>query len=165
MKFLVFNMVVAAALFYLFAGETNDFRRLINEADTNITKLKSNVAEFVSDKNKNPSAKGIVEEPEDRLQAPEATVKTPTPMREKSLVQSPEKVQKTAPPEIANIPTTNVITPDNKALERRKEVLSTNVASRTSSPNQEFMAPKIRKRELLFLAEELEILAAKLANE
>ena len=165
MKFLVFNMVVAAALFYLFAGETNDFRRLINKADTNITKLKSEVAEFVLANDENTSAKEIVEKPQDRLQASEATVKTPTPMREKSPVQSPEKVQETASPEIANIPTTNVITPDNRTLERRKEVISTNVASRTSSPNLELMAPKIRKRELLFLAEELEILAAKLANE
>ena len=166
MKFLVFNMVVAAALFYLFAGETTDFRQLVKKADTNITKLKNGITELVPDESSDAPVQETVEKAPRQTEAPVVGAKTQKLPAAKMVKRSPEQKSQEQPvPGIKNPPTVQVKTPDNDVLKRREEVLSTNAAKPASRENIDFMAPKTRKRELLFLAEEMEILAAKLANE
>ncbi len=166
MKFLVFNMVVAAALFYLFAGETTDFRQLVKKADTNITKLKKGITELVPDESSDAPVQETVKKALRRTEGPVVEAKTQKLSAEKTVKPSSEQKSQGQPvPVIKNPPTAQVKTPDNDVLKRREEVLSTNAAEPASRENKDFMAPKTRKRELLFLAEEMEILAAKLANE
>ena len=161
MKFLIFNTVVAAALVYLFADETTDFRRLADKAETKISKLKGEVTDVLHDKASITPKKENAEREQVPVETRGATPKFPDQTNETLAKSAPSKETELVQ---ENAQTAEIKTSDKEVIKRRKEVLSTKAVSPASSDDHRFMAPKIRKRELIFLAEEMEILAAKLAN-
>ena len=96
MKFLVFNMVVAAALFYLFAGETADFRQLVKKADTNITKLKNGITELVPDESSDAPVQEKVKKAPRQTEAPVVGAKTQKLPAAKMVKRSPEQKSQVA---------------------------------------------------------------------
>lgn len=161
MKFLIFNTVVAAALFYLFAAETTDFKQLAKKAETKISQLQGEVTEVLNDKASIMPKQENAEREQVPIEKRAATTKLQPQTNESLAKSAPNKKTELVP---ENSQTGEIRTSDKEVMKRRKEVLSTKAVSPASSDDHKFMAPKTRKRELMYLAEEMEILAAKLAN-
>ena len=62
MKFLIFNVVVAAALVFLFAGEKGEINNVAQKADKKIAELKKSVSGLIEEQNQDiPSLKKLSE--------------------------------------------------------------------------------------------------------
>jgi hypothetical protein len=175
MKFLIFNVVVAAALVFLFAGEKGEINNVAQKADKKIAELKKSVSGLIEEQNQDiPSLKKLSEPIAAPAQPPspaQQDVAKPTKPPSKPREPGPQKAttqddmtpetsyslsQKTNSSPVSSLP--------KEVVKRRNEVLGDSEEAPKVVKNS-FMTLKARKRELLFLAEEMEILAAKLSNE
>ena len=175
MKFLIFNVVVAAALVFLFAGEKGVINNVAQKADQKIAELKKSVSGLVEDKNQDiPSLKKLSEPINAPTQPPspaQQDAAKPTKQLSKPREPWPQKAttQDDMTPETSNslsqkTNSSPVSSLSKEVVKRRNEVLGDSEEAPKVVKNS-FMTSKTRKRELLFLAEEMEILAAKLGNE
>lgn len=164
MRFLLFNIVVAGALIFLFAGDKDDLHAAADRAHDAATGLKAKAFEAIGAK-KTPA----VEEPPKMAIRP-AAAKTgektkPAPANPadnhhagtaaadavKEVRVATRKLVPPLPPEVAK---------------RREEVLSEgivggNVSAIGESGKQQFMAASDRKRDLMLLSEEMELFSAR----
>jgi hypothetical protein len=170
MKFLIFNVVVAAALVFLFAGEKGEINNVAQKADKKIAELKKSVAGLIEDKNQDiPSLKKLSEPTGAPTTPPSpAQQKAAKPAKPPSKPREPdtqaEMSQKTSHSLSRKAKSSPIISLPEEIVKRRNEVLGDSEEAPKVVKNS-FMTSKTRKRELLFLAEEMEILAAKLGNE
>ena len=175
MKFLIFNVVVAAALVFLFAGENGEIINVTQNADKKIAELKRSVADLIKEKNRDiPSLK--------KLSNPSAAPTTPPTPAQQKAAKRPKLHSEPQEPRTRKATTQEDMTPETSlslspetnsspvsalpkaVVKRRNEVLDDSDEAHEVVKNS-FMTSKTRKRELLFLAEEMEILAAKLGSE
>lgn len=169
MRFLLFNVVVAAALVFLFAGDRADLHAAADRAHDAATDLKARAFEVIGAK-KAPDAPP----------APQTAAK---PVQEKAAVSS---APKTAPPAAEPVPaatdkagtagvdavtqvrvaTRGLVPPlPPEVGKRREEVLAEGVVGGAiSSPGDtkkpKFMTAADRKRDLMLLSEEMEMFSA-----
>ena len=165
MKFLIFNLVVAAALVFLFTGQDGQIGEVSQKAEKKIAEIKRGVTNLLVQKSDDVSSEKEISEhqvTEQKLVKP-ANVKTSKP---KEIVKTPPPVSKnTAPSLTQKSPRSADLSLPKEVVERRNAVLAEKDEVKTNEQGNSFMAPRIRKRELLTLAEEMEMLAVKLSNE
>lgn len=153
MKFLMFNLVVAAALVFLFAGDKGDLAAIAGKAERAVEQIKTKAVEVIK------PAEEVSQKP---VSAPAAA---PVPAIEKKAPPAPKPPPvakaETAPP----VPEKTVAarTPQPplppEVKKRRAEVL--NDAGAPAPKAGKFMSSGDRKRELLMLSEEMELFSAK----
>lgn len=165
MRFLIFNLVVAGALFYLFnggqlptAGDSDGMLRKVTMAGRQATAA---VIEKVT--GAEPVAKAPVPVKIPQIEVATRKAVPPIPVRPKLATpkapaimpaQKPAKAPSLIPPAINNPAIT-----DPAVRQRRAEVLATGpLAAVKERPG--FMSPSQRRRELHALSEEMELLFA-----
>jgi hypothetical protein len=170
MRFLIFNLVVVGALFYLFAGG-----QPFGEADSNgmLGKVRGLVEKTViSGREATAAAVGKVTGDTKTRTIPQTTPQTThgpklaarlpenliPPAIQVPAIQVP--VRKAVPPRMAKLaaPTPPAIK-DPAVRKRRDEVMATGPIASVSR-QQKFMTPRQRRRELHALSEEMELLFA-----
>ncbi len=174
MKFLLFNAVVAAALAYLLLGDnrnqqTADISAALQEGVNSVVEAAKSVTtpgisqplgpilpveEPAAPENAPASKPDIVAETAEKATGPEAAParRAPAPAgQEVSVTQAPEvpELPPVAPPATANKPVL-----DPKVAQRRAEVLG---EAPEAAAKPTFMSPADRKRELMRLAEDMEL--------
>jgi hypothetical protein len=155
MKFLIFNIAVAAALIFLFTADKVDLQVAVTQAHEAAGEVKKIARKIAGDgRSLIRKAAGDVEEKAPVVEAPkpvapEPVAPPPAPVR---LAKAPEAIA--APPPL----------PPEVAA-RRAEILSGVMAPETGSPvlkqGEKLMTSSERRRELLSLAEEMELLYAR----
>ena len=173
MKFLVFNIVVAAALVFLFAGEDAKFGKLAQTADTKIGELKASMAGLLSEKHGDVQPLKISQNRKAPQNTPDIAkdahdiAKDAQKLKTEGNTTEPPATKSEASPayKVMKNPSAAAAPLEDEVLKRRDEVLAESDVAETTEDKNSFMLPRTRKRELMFLAEEMEILAAKIANE
>ena len=166
MKFLIFNLVVAAALVFLFTGEDGQIGNVSQKADKKIAEIKRGVTNLLVQNadDVSPAKKTSEHGATGQNLVKPATVKAPKP---KEIVKTPPPPvsKNTAPSLTQKSPRSPDLSLPKEVVKRRNAVLAENEGVKTKEQGNSFMTPRIRKRELLTLAEEMEMLAIKLSNE
>jgi hypothetical protein len=159
MKFLMFNLVVAGALVYLFTADRADVHAAADRVYETADGIKS-------------AARDAVGKGRELLQGDQAAESRPAP--------SPKPIQKPAPEASPVAPTVKQVAQSNiprpvppEVARRRDEVMGTALAAPVAraapgQPNipelkqgEKFMSPAQRQKELFSLAEEMELLYAR----
>lgn len=174
MRFLIFNIVVAGALIFLFAGDKADLHAAADRAHDVATDLKAKAFEVIGAR----EAAAPKETPKPVAQP--APVKPVTkkvaakPMTEKSPIVLAEPAVEPAPGTAAaeavrevQVATRKLVPPLPPEVERRREeVLAEGIVGKNAvrvdreAPSQKFMAASERKRDLILLSEEMELFSA-----
>ena len=172
MKFLTFNIVVAAALGYLLLGDrpevqnnnvvaklTASVDQAWSKARETATATKEILSEQKPDKaNASPAAKPAVPVPE---QKPTMVRRAPAPKGQEVEVASVTDVTPATAEQINSQKAEQVAANDPAAARRRAEILGAPVPSKETSVGESnkpaFMTPGERRRELLRLAEDMEL--------
>jgi len=162
--------MVAAALIFLFTSEKGEMINVAGKAEKEISDLKKEIINLVSGETPPQPIKRIgkkhrvgpseflpVSIAEKSVQKPNAKTRDPIPHQKKVKVTTSPKT------ELATVEKAGSL--DRDISKRRREVLEEETGITTTEKGPSFMPPTTRKRELLVLAEEMEILAAKLASE
>lgn len=173
MKFLIFNLTVAAALFYLVSADRTEFQVAAGRVHDVAGEIKS-VAERAVDKGRNMLARPRPK-PSPATGIADAAAKPPA-AAPRTEARSPVKAPAMAPPESATkpppVPKTARAKPaaptpaaaDPDVARRRDEILN-GVATGRQQPalkdGARLMTPQQRRRELFSLAEEMELLYAR----
>ena len=167
MKFLIFNIVVAAALVFLFAGDKGDLTAVAHKAERVVSGLR---AKTVGTAAPRPTRPGVAESAEAKVPAPQTK-----PASEKAGTAKPEpKVPPPAPDtkqvaeetEPRALPKVEVAThtpapPLSPEVEKRRaEILDDGGATVAEGTAGKFMPADIRRRELMLLSEEMELFSA-----
>ena len=162
MKFLIFNIVVAAALVFLFAGDKGDLTAIAGETERLVADIKSKAVEAIDAKSPEPPpVKQPAVSPPKPAVEPAAT-EAPVPT-------SPAPAAKSAPVKPAGHPLPAVDVADRSptpplppdVAKRRAEVLNAGDAVVSEGTVEKFMPADIRKRELMLLSEEMELFSAR----
>jgi hypothetical protein len=167
MRFLLFNVVVAVALVFLFAGDKADIHAAADRAHDAASGLKAKAFEVIG-----------------AQKAPKAAP-TPAPVKpieRKIVTASPEQAPEKAPARAAEpqpgtaaaeavkevqVATRKLVAPLPPAVEKRRaEVLAEGivggkVSARTGPDAAKFMTASDRKRDLMLLSEEMELFSAR----
>ena len=157
MKFLLFNVVVAGALVFLFAGDRAD-------VGASVAALSDKAAEAVAETRSVPAGRA----PEPEAVAPPAKTRVPVVQPAAKAPEAPEapalpepaprRVASAAPPKAPDLP------PD--VAERREKVLGDLLQDGTGAETvvevdpKKFMSPEQRRRDLILLSEEMELFSA-----
>ena len=169
MKFLLFNIVVAGALVFLFAGDRDLPRSFADRARTEAAAISAKAADMIGISAPEKAAASPTPAPP---AAPAAKAPSPAPKREPAATPpalkqapKPEPVRTVAAAEPDALPDALPGVPPEVA-KRRAEVLGAAPvpdASAARTPDGEparFMSPEDRRRDLLRLSEEMEIFSA-----
>ena len=158
MKFLIFNLAVAAALFYLISADRTEFQVAAGRVHDAAGEIKSMAVSAV-DKGRNML---------DRAQpqpspaaAPRAAVETP--VVKTPAVETPVKAPAMAPP-VPKPALAKPAAPTPAVAQRRDEILNGAETGRQKlslKDGTHMMTPQQRRRELFSLAEEMELLYAR----
>ena len=188
MKFLTFNIVVAAALGYLFLGDKPEVRdsdvvsKLTASADAAWSKARDTVVasrEILQNKPGNAPAPKISEvvdapvvqpAPMPVAEAPAKVAEAPMPVAKPALVRRApapkgQEVEVAAAPKIPAKSAVqidadkaaSIARKDPAAARRRAEVLGEQKVASSEPAQPKFMTPRERRRELLRLAEDMEL--------
>jgi hypothetical protein len=181
MKFLVFNIVVAAALVFLMTADRGQVELAAGRAHEIAGDIRD-FAERAVDQGRRLLTRGAPEPGPDvrsetiASQAPERVAAAPEPVAPKEAAAKPpppppepKRLAEAAPPSPPAIvreatPPAPERTARDAAVERRRSEVLAGVPDRSASPIAEgatLMAPAERRRELLSLAEEMELLYAR----
>lgn len=180
MRFLLFNIVVAGALVFLFTSDRADLHAAADRAHDAASDIKSKAFEVIGAKTAAPR-----EAPEARPAAkPAVPAKVPAkPVESRSAAASPASEatysqNKPLAPAAADavrevqVATRQLVDPAPapaqaiKALppevaQRREEVLAEGIVGEPVTEAQKFMPASTRKRDLMLLSEEMELFSAK----
>lgn len=156
MKFLLFNLVVAGSLYYLFNAGDLTSPVLQNQAQASVAQVSQSLA--TTSEVKIEKTKAVPDSRISSAPAGDLLEENPTPIKEKVAVSEKVAVNKPA----VVIPVTKPKTTPAPALapdvaQRRAEVLGElPVTSVPIASNPVLMSPSIRRQELHALAEEME---------
>lgn len=170
MKFIIFNLMVAAALVFLFTSEKQDVTNLASKAKKEISALKKEVINSINDGTSAGALKSIdkkypaaASDKPSALIAAEIQPKPGTKTNNDRLQQKKVKIPTSSESEL--VTSKNPRSLDKDVLKRRSVVLRADTGTEKPKKTISFMPPTTRHRELLLLAEEMELLAAKFASE
>ncbi len=160
MKFLIFNLTVAAALFYLVTADRSEFQAAAGRVHDAAGEIKS-MAEDAMDKGRKALEKKTSRaEPApapvkmEKVEKVETVEKSPPPVPETTLAKAPVAAQAAARP---------VVT-EPAVAKRRDEILGGMTAANSAvalEDGERMMNPQQRRKELFNLAEEMELLYAR----
>lgn len=166
MKFLMFNFVVAAALVFLFAGERGELTAIAEKAEKTISVVKEKAAQTIGRSTGLSETAAVsqaqrdtpVEKPSEKLSpAPKVQVSPPRPLATPLTTSNPHEPR----PKIDAPPAGRPQSPLTPAVaKRRSEVLETGPSPAKKGVADQFMSADIRKRELILLAEKMELFSA-----
>lgn len=170
MKFLIFNLVVAAALIFLFVSDKGDMVNIASKAEEGISRLKSEVKKIT----KSGSEMSTLEPSEDKnlssVEKPVIEKLSKKPEKQKIiLTKTTDKKnsnKKDTAIKLISVPRAGplpALTSD--IAQRREKILDQQKVVVVEEKEILFMDPKTRKTELLLLAEEMELLAVKIGGE
>lgn len=162
MKFLIFNIVVAAALVFLFAGDKGDLTAIAGKTEKLVSDIKSKAVEAVAPPRSEELPATPASTPLPKPAVAPAAADTPTPKLPEAKA-APLPAKAAAKP----LPTTNIadrtpkppLSPD--VAKRRAVVLDDSATVVSEGTAEKFMPADIRKRELMLLSEEMELFSAK----
>lgn len=171
MRFLLFNVVVAVALVFLFAGDKADIHAAADRAHDVASDLKAKAYEVIGAQ-KAPKATPSPAKPVERktvaaAPAEKAPEKIPAAAER---VPSPEPQPGTAAAEAVKevqVATRKLVPPLPPEVEKRRaEVLAEGivggkVSAKTGAGAAKFMTASDRKRDLMLLSEEMELFSAR----
>lgn len=144
MKFLIFNLAVAAALFYLISADRAEFQVAAGRVHDAAGEIKSMAVRAVD------KGRDMLDRPSPPA-TPRAAVETP--VVKTPVVETPVKAPAMAPP-----------APTPAVARRRDEILNgieTGGQQLSLKDGARLMTPQQRRRELFSLAEEMELLYAR----
>jgi len=151
MKFLVFNLIVGAALVYLFSGAKGDLENLKEKA-------------FLSIETLNAKAEKIVPQPQEQTKTSPAIEPEPQAIVQAQVQPQPQFAPPLPDPveiPVLKIPEMSPLTIEPEVAKRQKEVLEVPALSFSVEPKNDYMSPKDRRRALMQLAEDMEYFSAK----
>lgn len=164
MRFLLFNIVVAGALIFLFAGDKDDLHAAADRAHDAATGLKAKAFEIIGAK-KTPS---VEKTPKTATRPATATTGEKPKSAPANPAENPHAGTAAADAvKEVRVATRKLVPPLPKEVAmRREEVLSEgivgeNVSAIDESVKQRFMAASDRKRDLMLLSEEMELFSAR----
>lgn len=167
MRFVLFNIVVAGALVFLFTSDKADLQAAAGRAHETATALKAKAFEVIGAKKapavshppkvaaETPSIKPI----EKKVVAAPVATDTPAPEAEKSAAK--EAIRE------VQVATRKLVAPLPPEVEKRRDEILTEgvVGGKISVPagsdHQKFMTTSDRKRDLMLLSEEMELFSAR----
>jgi outer membrane biosynthesis protein TonB len=165
MRFLLFNVVVAVALVFLFAGDKADIHAAADRAHDAATDMKAKAFEVIGAQNApkaTPQPSKPVEQKTAAATPPEKTPttaeRTPKPQPGTAAAEAVKEVQ---------VATRKLVPPLPPEVEKRRaEVLAEGivggkVSGKTDSGTSKFMTASDRKRDLMLLSEEMELFSAR----
>lgn len=155
MKFLIFNLTVAAALFYLISADRAEFQVAAGRVHDAAGEIKS-MAERAVDKGRNMLDQSQSQPQPSPVAAPRAAVETP--------VEAPTVKAPTMPPPAPKPALAKPAAPTPAVARRRDEILNgveTGGQKLSLEAGARMMTPQQRRRELFSLAEEMELLYAR----
>ena len=172
MRFLLFNLVVAGALVFLFASDKADLHAAADRAHQAATGIKARAIEAYGAKETTPAgptrATDRAKAPPHPFANPVKTAKTAAPkpvIGQKSPTLTSDIKAKPAAIEAVRqirVATRKLVPPLPPEVEkRRKEVLGNTAVPATRPSPQNFMSTVSRKRDLMLLSEEMEMFSAK----
>lgn len=182
MRFLLFNIVVAGALVFLFASDKADLHAAADRAHDAANDIKSKAFEVVGAKVPARPAPGIKTKPTGKPVKPEkaGAPRTETPSAASTATAPEETFSQNKPlaPAAAEavrevqVATRKLVTPVPsrpqaakslpRAIEqRREEILAEGIVGAPQTEAQKFMPATTRKRDLMLLSEEMELFSAK----
>ena len=170
MKFIIFNLVVAAALIFLFVSDRGTMVNVASKAEEGISRLKSKVTKVTKssskmspsdsseDRNFSSSKKPVLNKLSKNPKKQE--IKLTKKINEKKFTKKIVSIQPISAPRLGTFPalTSDVSQRRKKILQQQKEVV-------VGKKETLFMDSKTRKTELLLLAEEMELFAVKMGGE
>jgi hypothetical protein len=169
-KFIIFNLMVAAALVFLFTSEKQDVTNIASKAKKEISDLKKEVINSINDRTSAQSLKSTdkkdpaaASDKPSVLIAAEVQPKPSTKTNNSRPQQKKVRIPTSSESELVTIKNPRPL--DKDVLKRRSVVLGTDTGTEKPKKALSFMPPTTRHRELLLLAEEMELLAAKLDSE
>lgn len=174
MRFLLFNIVVAGALIFLFTGDKADLHAAADRAHDAATDIKAKAFKVIGAK----KAPAVTEAPKAVVDAaPAKPIATKTITAEPGVPANTTSASRPEPGTAAaeavkevQVATRRLVKPlPPEVKKRREEVLSEGIVggkSRVStapagSDTQKFMTSSDRKRDLMLLSEEMELFSAK----
>ena len=158
MKFLIFNIVVAGALIFLFAGNKGDLTAVAQKAEQVVSKIKTEAVEAVGPKPETPPpAKPVT--PSVNVTKPAAAPVDASPSVAKPKAPASEPAAQPLPSVTIADRTPKAPLPPAVA-KRRAEVLDEGATVVSEGSAEKFMPAEIRKRELMLLSEKMEMFSA-----
>ena len=181
MRFLLFNIVVAGALVFLFTSDKADLHAAADRAHDAANDIKSKAFEVIGTKETTPAKPAIkpVANPEPVKPAKAApaaaetrTAAKPTPATEPASEETFSQNKPLAPAAAdavreVQVATRKLVKPipvetlPQEVEQRREEVLAEGIVGDPVSEAQKFMPASTRKRDLMLLSEEMELFSAK----
>ena len=161
MRFLLFNIVVAGALVFLFTSDRADLHAAADRTHDAATDLKSRAFEVIGAKEPKPSEATVEPDPAaEPAKTPEKTEETFAQNKPlaPTAADAVREIQ-VATRKLAEPPPANPLAP--AVVQRREEVLAEGVVGGPVTGNGKFMPPSTRKRDLMLLSEEMELFSAK----
>ena len=161
MRFLLFNIVVAGALVFLFSSDRADLHAAADRAHDVATDLKSRAFEVIGAKE--PATPEAAVKPD---LAPDS-VKTSEKTEETFAQNKPLAPAAADAVREVQVATRKLVEPQTakplapEVAQRREEVLAEGVVGGPVTGNGKFMPPSTRKRDLMLLSEEMELFSAK----
>lgn len=173
MRFLLFNIVVAGALIFLFTTDKADLHAAADRAHDAATGLKTKAFEVIGARKApaaQPAPKAEAEpspaKPVDRKVVAALTEEDPAPAAIPAAEAKPGTAAAEAVKEV-QVATRKLVPPLPTAVEKRREevlaegIVGGPVSAKGASDTQKFMTAADRKRDLMLLSEEMELFSAK----
>lgn len=166
MRFLLFNIVVAGALIFLFTGDKADLHAAADRAHDAAAGLKARAFEVIGAQKTGTKAssaepvekKIVVAVPPEEDPAPAAVKPAAEPKPGTAAAEAVKEVQ---------LATRKLVPPLPPEVEKRREevlaegIVGGSVSDSGTSDKQKFMTASDRKRDLMLLSEEMELFSAK----
>lgn len=171
MRFLLFNIVVAAALIFLFAGDKADLHAAADRAHDTASNIKAKALEVIGAKQaptEKEAPKAKIEPVPAKPTGTQAIAATPpaAAIPKPATTPAPDTAAAEAVKEV-RVATRKLVPPLAPEVEKRRaEVLSEGIVGGKStipagSDTQKFMTASDRKRDLMLLSEEMELFSAR----
>lgn len=177
MRFLLFNIVVAGALVFLFTSDKADLHAAADRAHDTASDIKSKAFEVIGAKeaaNPQPAsepspvtepAKPVEKKPaSDAVQSAATTSATPEETFSQNKPLEPAAAEAVREVQVATRKLVKPSPPANlpaAVQQRREEVLAEGIVGEPVTEAQKFMPASTRKRDLMLLSEEMELFSAK----
>jgi hypothetical protein len=167
MRFLLFNVVVAVALVFLFTSDKADLHAAADRAHDAATDLKTKAFEVIGAQNApKPAPIPSSTKPVEKKVVIAATPEQISPVAKPQVKSQPGSAAAEAVKEV-QVATRKLVPPLPPEVEKRRtEVLAEGivggkVSGKTGSDASKFMTASDRKRDLMLLSEEMELFSAR----
>lgn len=165
MKFLLFNIVVAGALIFLFTSDRADLHAAADRAHDAASGLKTRAFEVIGAQNApavRPAPKAETEPADKKAVVAVLPGEDPAPAAVKPAAEPKPGAAAAAAVKEVQVATRKLVPPLPPEVEKRRdEILAEGIVGGSPSGKQKFMTASDRKRDLMLLSEEMELFSAK----